>query len=142
MNRIGRAGRDQPYINDCPCRPGVAFIDRIAVGIDLQRAVEVRAFFNRATTVVFDHATPEDGLALVVSTLQFKPGVVGIDGAAREEVADFFRSDHNVNSHRVSTTQGWLNTIERSADRSGLAFGAGRDFAFRFFSNCKCCGQL
>ena len=35
VNRIGRPRRDQVYIHHRPCRPRIAFVDDIAVSIDL-----------------------------------------------------------------------------------------------------------
>ena len=88
MHGIGRSRRNQAHVHDGAGRPRVPLVDRVAVRIDLQRAVKVRALLDRTFAVVLDLAAPEDGLALVVDALELQPGVVGIDRAAREEVSD------------------------------------------------------
>jgi hypothetical protein len=96
MGGVGGAGRNEVDIDNGASGPGVALVDGIAVGVDLERFVEVRAGFDRAFAVVFDFAAPENGLAFFVGGLEFKPNVEGIDSAAGEEVADFAGADDNI----------------------------------------------
>src|SRR5580692_9661256 len=70
VHRVGRAGWDEPHIYHRTRSPGVALVDGIAVSIDLQRSIKVRAFFHRTFALVFDHAAPKNRLAFVVRTLQ------------------------------------------------------------------------
>ena len=120
VNRIGGARWNQVDVNHGARGPGVALVDGIAVAIDLQRAVKVRALFHRTVAVVFDHAAPENGLALLVGSLQFEPGVVGIDGAAGKKVADLFRADNHVDAHGITTADNGLHPAERRGDGSNL----------------------
>ena len=83
-------------VDDGAGGPGVALVDGIAVAVDLERFVEVRAGFDGALAVVFDFAAPEDGLAFFVGGLEFEPDVEGVDGAAGEEVADLASEDDDV----------------------------------------------
>jgi len=69
-------------VNDGAGGPGVALVDGIAVAIDLERFVEVRARLNGAFAVVFDFSAPENGLALFVGGLKFEPDVEGVHGAS------------------------------------------------------------
>src|SRR5208282_2163373 len=109
-----------------------------------ERAIEVRAFFDRALAVIFGHAAPEHRLAFVVDTYQFEPGVVGIDGAAGEEMADALGSHHDIDTDGVAAADGGMHAVKRSSDRRGggssslrVGAGPGRDFGFRFFSHCE-----
>ena len=123
VNRIGGARWNQVDINHGARGPGIALVDGVAVRVDLQRAVKVRALFHRAVAIVFDHAAPENGLALVVRSLQFEPGVVGIDGAAGKEVADLFRADNHVNAYGITPADNGLHTAQRRGDGNNLSFG-------------------
>ncbi len=118
VHGVSRAGWNQTHIHHRARGPGIAFVDGIAVSIDLQRAVEVSAFLDRTVAVVFDHAAPENRLAFVVGALQFEPGVVGVDSAAGKKVSDFLRAHDHVDAHGVASTHGGLHTVERSGDRA------------------------
>ena len=117
MHGIGSARGDQAHINGGARRPCVPLVDHVAVLVNLQRAVEVRSGFDWPFAIVLDHAAPEDDLALVVGGLQFQPGVVGVDSATGEKVADLYCADDHDDSYGDSAAQYWLNTIERSCNR-------------------------
>src|SRR5690348_10813995 len=136
MHGVGSARWDQANINHGASGPRITLIDGIAVSIDLQRTIKVRAFFHWAFAVVFDHATPENRLVLVVSGLKFQPGVIGVHSTTGEKVPDLFCANYDIDSNRVSAAQGWLNAIQRSNDRRCLGAG-GRNLRLRFFTDCK-----
>ena len=136
MDRIGGARRDQTHIDHRARGPCIALVDGIAVLIDLQRAIEMRAFFHRTFAVIFDHSTPEDSLILVVRSFEFEPGVVGVYSTAGEEVADFFRAHDNLYAHRVSAAKDRPHAIKRRGNRSRLA-GCGGNLSFCFFTYRK-----
>src|SRR5512147_1518655 len=71
MHCVGRTGRDQADINHRSRRPRIALVDRISMLVDLQRSIEVGAFFDRPLAIVFDLTAPENSLALVIDTPQF-----------------------------------------------------------------------
>ena len=135
VHRIRRPGRDEPHIHHRTRGPGIAFVNRIAVSIDLQRPVEVCALFHRTFAVVFYHPAPEDGLALVVRAFEFEPCVVGIDRATGEEMADLFGANHHVDPHIVAAAQRGLQTVQRSRDWRRFTRGAGCGFDFRFLAH-------
>ena len=112
-----------------------AFVDGVAVRIDLQRTIKMRALVDGPVAVVLYHAAPEDGLALIVGSLEFQPRVVSIDSAAWEEVADFFCAHDHIHAHRIAPTQRRLNPIQRSRDGNGFAPRIARDFALRLFAD-------
>src|SRR5947199_268151 len=128
--------RYQVYIDDRSRRPGVALVNRIAMLVDLKRTIEMRAFFNWTFAVIFDASAPENGLAVVVGGFEFEPCVVGIDGAAGKEVADFLGSNDNIDSHSVTAAQRGAHSIERRRNRSGFGRG-GSNFGFGFFAHRK-----
>src|ERR1700676_3571624 len=97
----------------------------------------MRALFDRAFAIVLDHAAPENRLSLVVDTFEFEPGIVGIDRAAGEEMADAIGANYNIDADGVAATDGGLHAIERGGNASGLNIGtrAGRNFRFCFLSH-------
>src|ERR1051326_2208287 len=105
--------------------------------INLQRAVEMRTLLDWAMAVVFYHAAPEDGLAFIVFAFQFEPRIVGIDGTAGEEVANFFRAHDYVHAHRIAAPQRRQHAVQRRRDGSGLSRRFWINFALRFFPNRK-----
>ena len=135
MHRVGGAGRNQTHVHDGARGPGVALVDRIAVRIHLKRAIEVRALFYRAFAIVPNHATPENRLALVVDTFEFEPGIVGVDGASRKEMAYAFGTNYNFDANGVAATDGGLHAVERRSDKSRLNGRTGRDFRFCLLSD-------
>jgi hypothetical protein len=112
MHGVRRAGRNQSNIDDRARGPCIALVDGIAVRIDLQRTIEVGAFFDGTLATVFDHARPENGLASVVGAFEFQPGIVGIDRAAGKEVADFLGAYDDVHANRIAPAQRRLHFIE------------------------------
>src|SRR5438270_3640754 len=87
VHGVRSARRDQADVYNCASGPCIPLVDGIAVRIDLQGAVEMSSLFHGAVSVVFDHAAPEDGLAIVIGALEFEPGVVGVDRPAGEKVS-------------------------------------------------------
>src|SRR6185437_2976460 len=53
VDRIGCPRRNQTDVNDGASRPRVALVDRVAVGIDQERTIEMSAFLNGTLAVVF-----------------------------------------------------------------------------------------
>src|SRR5260370_41989844 len=82
VNSVRRARRNQADINEGACGPSISFVDEIAVSVNLERPIEVRALLNRAFSSVFNPAAPEDSLVFIISGLQLEPDVEGVDGAA------------------------------------------------------------
>ena len=135
VHGIGRARRNQAHIHHCARRPRVPLVDGIAVRIDLQRAVEVRAFLHRTFAVVFDLATPENRLPFVIRALQFEPGVVRIDGAAGEEMPNFFRAHHYVHAHSVASPHHRLHRFTGAVTGRNLSAASRRPRNLGFFAD-------
>ncbi len=112
MHCVCGARRDQAHVNDGARSPGVALVDRVPMGIDLQRAVKVRTFFNRTFAAILNHAAPEDGLAFIVRAFQFQPRIVGIDGASGEKVSDCFGAHHDIHAHGIAAAQCWPHQVQ------------------------------
>src|SRR5690348_883138 len=142
VHRVGRSRGNQPNIYNRPRGPGVALVDGIAVLVDLQGTVEVRAGLDRPLTVVLNHATPKQRLAFVVSTLQLHPGVVSVDRAAGEKVAQLLGAHDHIYPHRITTTNYRLYPVQRSGDRPDFPTLPGRDFRLRLLANRKSRGKL
>ena len=98
MRRIGRAGGNQPHVQQAARLERVALVDRIAIRIELVGLVEMRALLN-GPVVGFSVPAPVDDLAVGVLTLQFQPNIEGIDGPAGEEVADLARPHDNIQAY-------------------------------------------
>jgi hypothetical protein len=125
VHGVSRARRNQPHIYDGARGPGIALVDGIAVCVDLQRTIEMRAFFHRTFAIILDHATPEDCLALVVDALQFKPRVVGVDGAAGEKVSDLLGANDDIDADGIAAAQRRLHAVQRGSDWRSFAGRAG-----------------
>ena len=90
---------------------------------------------HRALAVVLDHATPENCLALVVGALQFEPRVIGIDGAAGEEVTDLLRAHDDIHANRVTAAHCGCTRFSGAVIGAASPRGLRRDFRLRFFAN-------
>src|SRR5713226_10728784 len=75
VRRVRRARRNQMDVDNGTSRPGVAFIDGIAVPINLQGAIEVRTRLDRALAIVFDSSAPDNRFTFFVGDLQLKPDI-------------------------------------------------------------------
>ena len=124
VDGVGGARGNQADINHRAGGPGVALVDRIAVLVDLQRTIEVRAFLHRAFAVVLDHAAPENGLALVVGGLQLQPGVVGINRAPGKKWPIFLRANDDVDAHCIATAKHGCTRLSGAV--TGASFGLSR----------------
>src|SRR6266853_624992 len=118
---VGGAGRDQMDVNNRASRPGISFVNGIAVAIDLERAIEVRTGFDRAFAVIFDFAAPENALALFVRGLQFEPDIKGVHGATGEEVADLAGADDHIHANVIAAADGGLGAIYGCGDGANFA---------------------
>src|SRR5579872_2047148 len=135
VDRISRARRNQMHINHRSRGPRISLVDAVAARIYLQRAVEMRALLHRAFAVVFDASAPEYGLAFVVGSLQFEPGIVGINRATRKEMPDFLGSNHHIHPNRISSTDGWLYAVEGRCDWNDLSVHTRGDLHLRLFAD-------
>ena len=104
MGGVSCAWRNQMNINHGAGGPGIALVDSVAMCVYLQRAIKMGALFHRAFAVIFHHAAPKDGLALVVGPFQFKPGVIGVHCPAGKKVSDLFSADDHIHAHCITTT--------------------------------------
>src|SRR5258708_1054614 len=102
VNSVRRARRNQADINEGACGPSISFVDEIAVSVNLERPIEVRALLNRAFSSVFNPAAPEDSLVFIISGLQLEPDVEGGDGAGWEKMADLLCADDHIVDHIVA----------------------------------------
>ncbi len=116
---VRRPGRDRLGVDHGPRRPGVSLVDRVAVLVDQQGAVEVGALVDRRRLV--GHAAPEDRLARRVGRLELDPAVGGVDGAAGEGVAHAAGAHHHVDARRVAPAHGGGDPVEGGVDRLGRA---------------------
>ena len=86
VHRVCRAGRNEVGVNGGARGPGVAFIDGVAVRINQQRTVEMRAGIDGPFAFIGSAATPENHSALVVRGGEFEPAIECVHCATRKEV--------------------------------------------------------
>src|SRR6202521_4109253 len=108
-------------INDRPGCPSVSLVDRIAVPIDLQGAIEVSSRLDRALAIVFDFSAPENRLSLFVGRLQFQPNVKCVDRSAWKEVPGLAGAHHDVYARVIASPHRGLCAIDRCSDRSDFS---------------------
>ncbi len=77
---------------------------------------------------------------------QFEPGVVGIDRAAGEKMANFLGAHDDIDAHGVAAAQRGLYEVQGSGDRwnssARACFRTRSDFGFRFLAHGECSGQF
>jgi hypothetical protein len=121
VHDIGGAGRNQTDIQQAARLPRVALVDRIAVAVEHQRTVEVRARIHRSLSVIGHAPAPEHSASRCVLALQFKPDIERIHRAAGEEMTDLPRADHHVELHRIAGTERCARLIQRRGHLADLA---------------------
>src|SRR5207237_6415468 len=99
--------------------PGVALVDRIAVLVELQAAIEMRAGIDRPAPLVGDAAAVEQYAAAVVDRLELHPHVERVDRAGRKEMPDLARAHDDFHAHRLATLHRHRHAIERSEHLRG-----------------------
>ncbi len=136
VNRVCGPRRNQVHVHRRAVGPGVALVGGIAVRVNGQRAVKLRAGIHGALALILHHAAPEEDLALIVGGFQFQPAVEGIDRSSGEEVPHADRAHHHVHASGLARHNGSLHTIERRGHGSHirLASHAG-DVLLRLFAH-------
>ena len=112
VDGVGRARRNQAHIRHRAGHPGVPFIDRVAVLVELQAAVEVRARVHRTAAPVLSHPAVEQDTPLFVHRLEFHPHVEAVDGPAWKEVPDVACADDHLYPDRLSASHGDRYLVE------------------------------
>src|ERR1700751_2501088 len=92
VRRVRCAGRNEVGVNGGARGPGIAFVDGIAVRINQQRTVEMRAGIDGAFTFVGGAAAPENHAPLVIGGGELQPAIEGVHSAARKEMAHLARA--------------------------------------------------
>src|SRR5690242_11311616 len=105
--------------------PRIPFVDGISVAVELQRPVEVRAFFDRTFSAVFNHPAPEDDAPGVVSRLKLEPDIESVDCTSWEEMSDLARSNHDIHFVRFSGPDYRFHAIDRRSQRRKLHVACG-----------------
>src|SRR5205823_9347180 len=85
----------------------------VAVLVEQQAAIEVRALLDRPTAAVLHAAAVEDCAAVLVHRFELDPYVEGIDGAAGEKMPDLPRADDHLDAHGVATAHAGAHLVER-----------------------------
>src|SRR2546427_10517417 len=96
--------------------------------IHLQRAIKMRSLLYWTFPIILDHTTPENGLAFIISALQFEPGVVIIDSPAGKEVPDLLRANHDIDAHCVATPIHRLHAVQGPGHGKHLTLPFGHYF--------------
>ena len=135
VRRVRRARRNQTNVNHRTRRPGVSFIDGIAVPIDLQRTIEVRAGLDRAFAVVLDFSAPENRLPFFIGSLQLKPDVECVHSAAGEKMPDLARPYDHIHAGVIASLDCCVGAIDRSRDGADFSRRSFRQRNIRFFAN-------
>src|SRR6266705_2112465 len=105
--------------------------------IHLQRAIKMRSLLYWTFPIILDHTTPENGLAFIISALQFEPGVVSIDSPAGKEVPDLLGANHDIHAHCVATPNYRLHAVQGRGHGRHLALSFGAYFRLCFFADRK-----
>ncbi len=116
VRRVCCAGRNEVGVNGGARGPGIAFIDGIAVRIDQERTVEMRAGIDGAFAFVGGAAAPEDYAAFVVRGGEFEPAIECVHCAARKEVAHLARAYDDIEAVGAVAADGSGGAVEGSGE--------------------------
>ena len=128
---VGGARRNRGDVEHAPRRPGVSFVDRVAVGVEEQRTQEVGGTVHRGVrrlAGLTGEPAPEEGSPGSVLGAELEPDLLGIDRAAREEVADVAGPHHHIHPHRLARDERGKRLVKGRAQlaerpRRGIASG-------------------
>src|SRR6185503_6742695 len=120
MNRVGGAGRNQPDVGDRAGGPCVPFVDRVAVLVEQQAPIEMGAWLDGPFAAVLDRSAVQDRAAVVVRRFELDPDVERVDRAAREEVTDLARADHDLDADRLAAPDGGQPAVDLVERRDHL----------------------
>ena len=112
MRGIGRARRNEPHVRNRACHPRVSLVDHVAVLVELQAPVEMRAPVHRPILSV-EKTAVKHGTALRILDAQFHPHVVSVHSAAGEEMTDLSRAHDHVESDRLAGADDGRHIAER-----------------------------
>ena len=123
---VSGAGRYEVGVDHGPRRPGIALVDRVAVGIHQERSVAVRPRLDRAAAAILDVAAPVEDATGGVFPLELEPDIEGIDRAAREEMPDGAGARHDVDAVAPARPHEARGTIQRRHHGRRRSRAAGR----------------
>src|SRR5262245_15990881 len=141
MDGVSSARWNQPDIDNRAARPCVPLVDVVAVPINQQRAIKMRAFFYWSSSGVLNLAAPENDAAFIIGGLQFHPAIEGINGTGGEEVTHFAGSHHQIDSNVVPATDGWIDPVQRRTHRQCHFTASLRSCRLSFFADSERSGQ-
>src|ERR1700738_3768787 len=97
----------------------------------------MRTLFDRPFPVSVNHTAPENSLALVVSALEFEPGVVSVDRATGKEVANLFCAHNHIHSNSVASPQRGPYSVQWRGNGCGFDAAGGTNLRLSLFSHSK-----
>src|SRR6266851_6716599 len=99
VHHIGGAWGNGLGVDQGTRRPGVAFVDLVAMLIYQEGAVEVCPGFHRPPASIGHRTAPEEHLPQVVHGFELDPDVKGIDGATGKEMTNAAVPYHHLYEH-------------------------------------------
>ena len=126
VRRVCRPRRDQMDVNNRPSRPGVSFVDGIAMPVNLQRTIEVRPGLDRSLAIVLHFPAPENHLAFFIRGLQLQPDIESVNRATREEVPNLAGAHDDIHASVIAAAQGRAGAINGGGNGTNFAGGAFR----------------
>ncbi len=81
--------------------------------VEQQAAIEVRTGIDGPRAAVGGLAAVKERASVIVDRFEFDPDVERIDRAAREEVADLSRADHDFDADRIASPDRRVDLAER-----------------------------
>ncbi len=113
VNGVGGPVLDQPHVGHGPRHPGVPLVDRVAVGVELEAPVEVRARIHGSLSLVFDRAAVHEHAPPVVDRFELDPDIERIDGSPGKEMTDFPGPHDDLDADGLAATDGHRDPVER-----------------------------
>ena len=113
VHGVGRAWWNQSHVGHRSRGPRVPFVDGIAVAVEQEGAIEMRAFIDWSAAAVGGRAAMQQRASAIVGRLEFHPHIERVDRAAREEVPDFAGAHDHFDARRLAAPHPRVDLPER-----------------------------
>src|SRR5436190_6291947 len=121
MTDICRSGRNEADVQNAARLKCIALVDRIAVSVELIRAVEMRAGLHWSAAFVGHLAAPENDPPVGVARLELEPDVERVDGPSGKEVSDLTRPYDDVDADRRAGLDARRRLVDRRRELPDFA---------------------
>ena len=114
VHGVGGPRWNQPHVGHRSRGPRIPLVDGIAMTVEQQAAIEMRAFIDRPAAALGGRAAMEQRAPAIVGRLEFHPHIESVDSAAREEMPDLARAHDHFDARRLAAPHPRVDAAERT----------------------------